>query len=474
MLEAFSRLGQCYDTINDRISSAINAIQLTAIIPTSEHDLREIFWRDVQIILLPTLSARLAGDAIANFSSTPALMIRSLRRIELMESNLLCWLTDDWLQSFLVKLHPHAVLQPIRIAALSADTHSGAKRPMLIASGSRQFVLKTSDPAPSAILRSVTNAVEQHFNIALLTPEIYVHPNNKFYLSDFVDVQDQLSSPAEEKAFAERLGVVLGIAYGLRMIDIHIENLMVWSKTPVIVDPECILYHYPGVSNDDRLINTGIIGPAPHLTSMRGGDKVLHSAEPVLSNGVVRFQKPMRDFKNRPRTSNGHLFNPIQHYIEIVSAFRRCCNWFKEHQHSVEVICASHIKAGTRLRYLVRKTRHYSHILHALNIPMAANHSYWCEHILHLFRKSSGFTEVITSEMVGAELAQIYAGDIPYFWSDGELGGLHWAGGCIQQELPAVRGRLSEILALEPEGVIQRSVEQLTLFLTADGVPYYE
>ena len=134
-------------------------------------------------------------------------------------------------------------------------------------------------------------------------------------------------------AFMFALGALTAVAYCLRMVDLHLENLLVFDGKPVIVDPECILYNFASEASGNRLLSTGLLSHNPGLSALRGGDvkeqQIVHIGLCEGADGILDYRKPATSFHNRFRGADGQLADPAAHRSSLIGGFTAAYDWFR-------------------------------------------------------------------------------------------------------------------------------------------------
>jgi lantibiotic modifying enzyme len=269
-------------------------------------------------------------------------------------------------------------------------------------------------------------------------------------------------------------GALTAVAYCLRMVDLHLENLVVHTGRPIIVDPECILYAFSAREGQDRLLSTGLLSHNPGLSSLRGGDPSRQAIVRIglceRSDGTLDYQEPAASFRNRFRGPTGELADPSDHRQSLFGGFTAAFEWFLRNTDLVLDILNHWVVDDFRIRYLIRKTRLYIATIHMLNLPISCRYERWRDGIFARFCQAGHFPKEITEGVVTAELTDMDARHVPFFWVNaGEAVIRHRTG--AKQRLPhhwhALTQAVLDIRSLS-RGDMNHQIGVLADFLDAD------
>lgn len=361
---------------------------------------------------------------------------------------------------------------PLKFRALSGDSHGGGKRPVVIEALSGPWVLKFADPRPHQLLADLLNETSCGLGIDLRPPTVIAAPDHQWYFMPYL--KPDVGRGHDVEAFMYAVGALTAVAYTLRMVDLHLENLLVFEGRPVIIDPECILYSFPSDSPQDRLLSTGLLSHNPGLSSLRGGD---FAKQPIVqiglcerADGVLDYGKPATPFRNRFRDSDGSLADPSDYRPSLFGGFTAAFEWLLGNADVVSDILDHHVVDDFRIRYLVRKTRLYIATIHMLNLPVSCGYKVWRDGVFARFRTAGHFPKAVAERLVEAELDDMDARDVPYFWVNaGEAVIQHRTGS--KQRLPyrwtAREHAIRDIRSLSRDDM-NRQVDVLARFLDAD------
>lgn len=345
----------------------------------------------------------------------------------------------------------------LQFEALGGDSHHGGHRPILLRCRGQSMVLKFSDPRPHQLLHDLFIELSDGIGVDLIPPEVVADPSSQWHLMPFLEAKAGEQEHRSEQ-FMYNLGALTAVAYALRFVDLHLENILVSGEKPIIIDPECILYNFVKDDPSDRLLSTGLLSHNPSLSALRGGDMSRQHLVQLdvhkHSDGCVDYSKPIAAFHNRYRAEDGVLADPAEYRPAILRGFASAYFWLMKHKGLVNDILDVWVRDDFKVRYLVRKTRLYAATLHMLNLPSAWPYDAWEDYVLSQFCASGHFPEKLSSRTLDAELHDLVNRDIPYFWINaGEPYVQHMIGRC--QEVPWQRSILQQA---------QLNIEQLSRF----------
>ena len=307
---------------------------------------------------------------------------------------------------------------PVEFSSLSGDSHEGGRRPVVIDGESGRWVLKFADPRPHQLLADVLGELSLAIGTDLRPPAVIVDPDHRWYFMPYLETGTGTRDGVDAFMFA--LGALTAVAYCLRMVDLHLENLLVFDGKPVIVDPECILYNFASEASGDRLLSTGLLSHNPGLSALRGGDvkeqQIVHIGLCEGADGILDYRKPATSFHNRFRGADGQLADPAAHRSSLIGGFTAAYDWFRTRASLVSDILDHRVADDFRIRYLVRKTRLYITAIHMLNLPVSCRYDDWRDGVFTRFRQAGYFPGTVTEDIICAELADMEARDVPYFW----------------------------------------------------------
>jgi|GEM_PF-6944708 hypothetical protein len=316
---------------------------------------------------------------------------------------------------------PRADGAALSFEALAGDSHNGGRRPLLVhsASASGSQVLKFADPRPYLLLAAVLDEVSPAVGVDLRPPPITADPSHEWYLVPYLASRSLPYYELDQVMFS--LGAVTAVAACLRMVDLHLENLLIVDGKPIIIDPECILHCFDGENPADWLKATGLIDREVHLSALRGGDV---SRQPLFScelrrrtDGVLDYRTPAKGFRNRVREpSTCHLADPADYREAVFAGYRLTHHFFVRHKGRIVELLAEMVDDDFRVRFLYRNTRHYAAVGQMLNLPTLFGSEFWRQGLFERFSHSASFQPRPSRKALAAEWKDLQVRDIPYFW----------------------------------------------------------
>ncbi|GAB2702922.1 type 2 lanthipeptide synthetase LanM family protein [Kitasatospora kifunensis] len=242
---------------------------------------------------------------------------------------------------------------------------------------------------------------------------------------------------AQLDSFYYRTGALLALLHALGGTDVHYENLIACVDQPVLVDLETLFHPalvLPGTVGSDpalHALHSSVyrIALLPHLrvgergvldVSGLGGDR--GSPLPVDAVGwqapgtdemlLVRAPTMFRGADNRPRL-NGTDADPGTFTEPLLAGFRAGYETISTHRGELtgpDGLLATF--AGDRIRVVARDTQRYATLLDESTHPDVLRDALDRDRLLDLLWRESA-QDPARWPLVGAELAQLWAGDIP-------------------------------------------------------------
>ncbi|MFB7665885.1 type 2 lanthipeptide synthetase LanM family protein [Kitasatospora sp. NPDC056138] len=290
--------------------------------------------------------------------------------------------------------------------------------------------------------------------------------------------------------FYRRLGVLLALLHLLSGTDIHYENLVACGDQPVLVDLETLFHpalgrpEPPGGDPALRLLTSSVhriaLLPFPLIgahgvldLSGLGGDR-----DSVLPMDVAGWDSPGTDEMrlvrgparfpgavNRPRL-NGVDADPGDHAEALLSGFRAGYHALADAAGELagpDGLLA--LFATDTTRVVVRPTRSYAALLDESTHPDVLRDALDRDRLLDLLWRESA-DDPVRRPLVTAELAELWAGDVPLFAAtpsarqtsvDGRPVGLPWAETGLEQALRRL-GELGRTDLYDQEWIIRAAL----------------
>ncbi|WNK01161.1 DUF4135 domain-containing protein [Thalassospiraceae bacterium LMO-JJ14] len=129
---------------------------------------------------------------------------------------------------------------------LADDSHQGGARPLLLSGDATSLVLKHADPRPYRCLADILSQVSTGLQTDLRMPEIISSPSNDWYFIPYLTTTSRATN--QPKPFMYAVGILTAVAYALRIVGLHMENIVIHGQRPVIIDPECIFSNFAPVT----------------------------------------------------------------------------------------------------------------------------------------------------------------------------------------------------------------------------------
>jgi uncharacterized protein DUF4135 len=243
------------------------------------------------------------------------------------------------------------------IDELAGDSHMGGQRPLRISDGESTAVLKFAEPRAYQLLADVSRILARATGlIAPLPAPLANNVDENWYIIPYFP-EEPIREDEYGASFMRSYGALAAFAYAMWMVDLHLENVIVSGGYPIIIDPECILYLVDDMSDDDRLMSTGILSHNANLSALRGGTMPLASLRQFVdATGVLRFKGPASGLRNRLALAGGGYCDPARHKLELLNGFREVYSYFVTNATTLTEIVVSQLTCDFRIRCLVRKT----------------------------------------------------------------------------------------------------------------------
>ncbi len=365
---------------------------------------------------------------------------------------------------------PHS---PIAFTALAGDTHNGGRRPLLVEANGKAWVLKFADPRPYLLMQAAVSAVSRKTRFSMNYPSIKMLNQNGCYLIPYIDQSASHLNRWEDVSEAMyNYGVICAISYSLKMIDAHLENVVMNGTVPVIIDPECIFYDFPDMPDSTRLRSTGIVCWDPDQSAIRSGENSMVKLEKYVDKDMtLSFISPAGQFQNRVIGPDGAAVATAAYLELILAGFVDAYKSILVDQAKFFDLVMSFVEDDFSIRYICRKTRHYKAVLEMLTLPTATHATETHEYLLEKLASSSAFTNRVTQEMQQAERDDLLLGDVPFFWSSSLTTEIRHRVGVVRKgRSVAAERRVRKVLRVLCEGDLIKQTETLSEFLTQRSV----
>lgn len=330
--------------------------------------------------------------------------------------------------------------EPTTLRSLTGDTHNGSRRPIELSVCGKRMVLKFADPRPHILLRRILVEFSRTKGVDLVPPATLQDETNRWYLMDYC-CPDNAPHPSPDE-FMFNLGALTSVAFCLRIVDLHPENIVVSGGRPIIVDPECLAYVFGSDDCRQRLYDTRLLHDAPSASGLRGGIRAYPAATcfgiQECADGRLAYRRPAHPTHNHILDQEGFPIDPSTYSDTFIAGYEDGFSWFVNHAGIVAEIIDAEMADDFRIRYLVRDTAQYLTVLHMLNLPTSCSYPEWRDCVYRRFQWSPHFPSTLDPRTLDAEIFDLDNRDVPYFWVNaGERVVRHRSG--ITQVLPLKR-----------------------------------
>ena len=293
------------------------------------------------------------------------------------------------------------------------------------------------------VLKPRPLAVHRHFNEAVhwlnsRLPGLELRTLTVLDRPGYGWVEHVAAAPCTDAAqvgrFYRRFGALLALAHTLGGTDFHFENLIAGADQPVLVDLETLFHPTPDRPSEDlvdparvlltdsvyrtALLPVLLVGDhgAVDLSAL-GGDPDAPLPDPVTGWSapatdemqLIRTTGVFRRADNRPRL-NGADADPAAHTEALLGGFRAGYDAIAAGHDQLSGLLADF--AADETRVILRHTRQYTNLLDESTHPDLLRDAVHRDRLLDvLWRDSVG--DPLLSALVDAELADLWAGDVP-------------------------------------------------------------
>ncbi|MEB3319114.1 MAG: type 2 lanthipeptide synthetase LanM family protein [Cyanobacteriota bacterium] len=331
---------------------------------------------------------------------------------------------------------------PLEQVSMSGDGHRGGRRVLTLVFQERRLIYKPHSLAVDVHFQNLLRWVnEQGYQPAFRS--ILCLDRGAYGWTEFVTPED-CQEPEQIDRFYRRQGGLLALLYAMLATDFHHENLIASGEHPVLVDLES-LFH-PSLKRENTgdvsqqtiealtysVLRTAML-PTPNFfgdndspTDLSG----LSDIEGQLGPGgiayvdieiadearIARANMAMKGSRNLP-TLQGQKPVPAAYVDQLTEGFERFYRFLLEHrQRLLAPDGPIEAFAGAEVRFIFRNTRTYSTLLQETCHPDLQRDA--LDRDTHFFRLWGILAErKDVAPLVQSELAALWAGDIPFFYT---------------------------------------------------------
>lgn len=318
---------------------------------------------------------------------------------------------------------------------IKGDVHN-KKAVCVISTGFEKIVYKPKSTSSSKLIENILNILNHinPYNATKTFSFINFLDKEDYYWEQFVN-SEFFKKEQDIKGYYYSLGGLLFIAYILNISDLHFENVLVNSHSPVLVDLETIFSITPYevvadnkatrsiiLENTNSVLATGLL-PVSSSFKYFGGDtsgilggKYLKEEVTVKNKfrdniKLVKQIKKCENYGNIPlildKNKKKKLVDPLFYTKEIKLGFKNTFDIFREKKNIVvDTLDALDCKK-TAVRLLYRNTKDYAVIKRLFSSPLYYNKK---EELI------SKLSVLKTNKINISEKKQLLDGSIPYFY----------------------------------------------------------
>ena len=319
-------------------------------------------------------------------------------------------------------------------ASVSDSHHAGKTVAILHFENGQRIVYKPRNLQPECAYQRYILDIQKGCKLAMKTFKIINH--DKYGWEEYIQAKE-CTDKKEVENYYYRFGVLIFINYILNVNDLHGENVIAAGEYPVIIDAETILDNVKYLSEKNaRLTISSYIhesvlysGLLPYYRFARKGKPVNMGAingtegeeypilvpvvkEPGTSNMHYGYVHPVTHANNNLVKINGDFIKPDLFANQICDGFEDAYRYVMENKSYF--IEHSSIFEDMSVRHLIQDTQRYSMILHTSYHPFFMQNG--CDRNLFMGKMFNHYEQVQSDKgIVGAEIAEMLRGDIPYF-----------------------------------------------------------
>lgn len=430
---------------------------------------------------------------------------------------LLCRLGEDWSLICAQVFPDQDPGMLIKQEGNAGDSHRGGRSVcLLIFQSGVRLVYKPHSLAVDGHFQELLVWINEQHILPLLQSPRTVN-RGSYGWSEYIEAK-ACTSPAQVERFMIRLGAFLALLSLLAATDMHVDNICAAGEYPVLFDLECLFHStlkrtssthsnpaFRALSSS--VLTTGLLPFRLWSSSQQPGVDLsgMQTATPQrfplpqpywdqVNTDQMRLNRKMRSIPpshNRPRLFTQDV-SYCQYQEQILAGFTRLYRFLME-QRTYLLITILPSFAQDEIRHVVRPTAYYELLLRDQTHPDVVRDALDQErHLDYLWRTARG--HLYLPELVAAERADLWAGDIPFFWTVPGSRSLFTTTGSILPEmlnetgLERARTRLMNLceddLARQrwiiqasltmnaPEGHKQSAVWELPLHSKRKGTPW--
>ena len=357
------------------------------------------------------------------------------------------------------------------ITALSpgaGDTHRGGRSVCIITTDAGKFVYKPRDMRGERFLYEFVN---RYLPDMVCVPKCYTW-EDQFGVTEFIE-KVRAEGRQEAEAFYRNFGGAAALFKVLGSTDMHVENILCRHTYPVVVDPETILSPGSGTQDPDRE------DPGMYLA---GRDSLFFTTLLPKSGPEEHEFSPLMNVSETgcaPRV-DGQYVNVIAYREQFEEGFREAYRRIRERRTEFEKDLKD---AAPRImiRVLLANSQEYfdvqKKLFNANALSTAEKAEKTKQQIIDGMKKFS--SEKLVG-MVPQVVAQMYEGDIPYFYLKADSTDLLTEGGASAHQFFTcspldhalkILGRMGEADENFNVELFRRSLDQYPFKIVKQGGP---
>ncbi|WP_029410836.1 DUF4135 domain-containing protein, partial [Treponema pedis] len=307
---------------------------------------------------------------------------------------------------------------------------------LVITKSDKKFFLKSTPCEPADCFYKICDEL----NIDYVRKDLLAITKN-YTISNFLAYEPIV---ANIENFYNRIGMLMAVATVLNLTDIHLENLLVSSNSPVILDFESLFTFRNTVStinfdlSDKAITDIELTlfveefnekkAERSFISALQGGEvrNKSYLYPFVLNDGtdnfIVKYRK-LSNYKSHNRICNNKGIVKPEQYISIIEkAFKKTMEKVIKNKEKIKNILTKSYVNQFKYRYIIRPTGFYHFIYVRSWQPTELENpdAYWNVIAKKLENEQiKNFDKDIKKQIIKSEIMALKQGLIPFFYRDG-------------------------------------------------------
>lgn len=316
------------------------------------------------------------------------------------------------------------------------DAHNNMSVSILTFNDQKKLVFKPRNLKVDEKFNDFINWINSLNNKHILTIKTPKVINNNFYgWSEYIEFQDSKNLKNIQE-FYTSLGQQLGILYLLNTTDMHFENIIANTNSPILVDLETLFHHTiiedtipltPSLKKaanmlHNSVLSTGILPVTTKGFDLSGSGNTENTNIPFKMEELkniytdnIKISKEkntiLKPGKNHPTVNNDKV-KTSDYVNEIINGFENIYILFLNHK--IEIANKLKIFKNIPIRKIFRNTQQYSSLLNLSYHPDFLRNQIDRDFLFtRLYNESIDYKELMS--LIPFEIKQLNSGNFPYF-----------------------------------------------------------